>query len=332
MALALAGGALLTLTGAPAAWLTGGVLAVTFALGPLRLSAPSQNLTDSAMLFSGLLIGSTATPQAVAAAGRYPGSIVIMLVAVLVILALTSLFLIRICGWSRTEAVLSAAPGAFSTVAVLAVDRKQNLSRIAIIQLFRLYMLLMALPALVVGSGLVAVTLTPVPVPVLLPTAFALLAACGLAGAFLFQRLGVASPIILGSTAASAILHATDVVDGNLPNPVAIMAFAMLAASIGGRFAKIALRDVIRLIPVALGAFLISMGAAMLFAWPASLVAQVPLATAIVAFAPGALEAMAMLAFALELDPLYVAAHHLARFFAVGFGLPLLIGWIERGK
>jgi uncharacterized protein len=332
MALALAGGAFLSLTGAPAAWLTGGVLAVTFALGPLRLQAPSRSLTDSAMLLSGLLIGSTATPQAIAAAGRYPGSIAIMLIAVLVIMALTSLFLIRMGGWSRTEAVLSAAPGAFSTVAVLAVERKQNLSRIAIIQLFRLYMLLMALPAMVVGSGLVAVSPSPAAVPVIGPAAFAVLAACGLAGAFLFERLGVASPIILGATAASAILHATDVVDGNLPGPVAIMAFAMLAASIGGRFARIALRDVIKLMPVALGAFLISMGTAMLFAWPASLVAQVPLATAIVAFAPGALEAMAMLAFALELDPLYVAAHHLARFFAVGFGLPLLIGWIERGK
>jgi uncharacterized membrane protein AbrB (regulator of aidB expression) len=43
------------------------------------------------------------------------------------------------------------------------------------------------------------------------------------------------------------------------------------------------------------------------------------------AFAPGGLEAMAMLAFAMGLDPLYVGAHHLARFMGLGLVLPILI-------
>jgi hypothetical protein len=43
-----------------------------------------------------------------------------------------------------------------------------------------------------------------------------------------------------------------------------------------------------------------------------------------VAFAPGGLEAMTVLALALGLDPLYVGAHHLARFFAISFTLPLV--------
>ena len=44
-----------------------------------------------------------------------------------------------------------------------------------------------------------------------------------------------------------------------------------------------------------------------------------------VAFAPGGLEAMMVLALILALDPLYVGAHHLARFLGIAFVLPFVI-------
>ena len=42
-----------------------------------------------------------------------------------------------------------------------------------------------------------------------------------------------------------------------------------------------------------------------------------PIANVVVAFAPGALDTMMVLALALHLDPVYVGAHHLARFLVV---------------
>jgi uncharacterized membrane protein AbrB (regulator of aidB expression) len=44
-----------------------------------------------------------------------------------------------------------------------------------------------------------------------------------------------------------------------------------------------------------------------------------------VAFAPGAVEAMTVLAFALGLDPLYVGSHHLARFLLISLVAPPLL-------
>ena len=41
------------------------------------------------------------------------------------------------------------------------------------------------------------------------------------------------------------------------------------------------------------------------------------------AYAPGGLETMAILAFALHLDPAYVAVHHLARFMFVSLMMPI---------
>ncbi len=65
------------------------------------------------------------------------------------------------------------------------------------------------------------------------------------------------------------------------------------------------------------------------FAWPAAWLGGVPYATAMAAFAPGGLEAMAMLAFAMGLDPLYVGAHHLARFIVLGLAMPFIVAHLK---
>jgi len=46
-----------------------------------------------------------------------------------------------------------------------------------------------------------------------------------------------------------------------------------------------------------------------------------PVANVAIAFAPGAQDTMMVLALALHLDPIYVGAHHLARFLVVTFTL-----------
>ena len=53
--------------------------------------------------------------------------------------------------------------------------------------------------------------------------------------------------------------------------------------------------------------------------------AHFPQAEALVAFAPGGVEAMSILALALQLDSVFVAAHHIVRFVSIGLALPVLI-------
>ena len=42
-------------------------------------------------------------------------------------------------------------------------------------------------------------------------------------------------------------------------------------------------------------------------------------------YAPGALDAMMILALALHLDPIFVGAHHVARFMLISAALPLFV-------
>ena len=51
-----------------------------------------------------------------------------------------------------------------------------------------------------------------------------------------------------------------------------------------------------------------------------------------IAFAPGAVDAMMLLALALHLDPVYVGAHHLARIFFVSLTMPLIARAASRRK
>jgi uncharacterized membrane protein AbrB (regulator of aidB expression) len=50
----------------------------------------------------------------------------------------------------------------------------------------------------------------------------------------------------------------------------------------------------------------------------------------VMAFAPGALEAMTTLAFALNLDPAYVGTHHIARLIFVSLVVPVVVHAIRR--
>jgi len=55
-----------------------------------------------------------------------------------------------------------------------------------------------------------------------------------------------------------------------------------------------------------------------------------PIANVVIAFSPGAQDTMMVLALALHLDPVYVGAHHLARFLVVTFSVALAARRISR--
>jgi uncharacterized protein len=59
---------------------------------------------------------------------------------------------------------------------------------------------------------------------------------------------------------------------------------------------------------------------------------SLPLADVIVAYAPGSVDAMMILALALHLDPVFVGAHHLTRVFVVSLALPVLSHYFGRPR
>lgn len=332
IACAAIGGTLFALLDVPAAWLSGSMLLVSI----LGITRPLPDLRrpwfDSTMVMSGALIGSAATPEALAATARYPGSLLVLVVGLVAIMLATGAYLRFVARWSWIDSLLAAAPGALSAVISVAQDKGANIGRIAAIQLFRILVLVAVLPSIMkLSSGGGPVALPP-PVVIASVGDLALLLGGGLVTGLIFERIGITAPFILGATLASAVLHGTGLVHGTMPPEMTIAVMVMLGAAMGGRVSNLKRNEIAALFPLAIGGFAVSMIVAFAFAWPAAWLAGVPYASAMAAFAPGGLEAMALLAFAMGLDPLYVGAHHLVRFMALGLLMPFLVSWVKPEK
>lgn len=325
IAAAACGGLVFHLLGIPAAWLSGAVIGtiVWGALGyGVRLSRP---IVEAAMVISGVVMGASITPQAMAAIGSYPLSILLLCIAVPAITAASAFFLMKVYGWNRDDAVLASVPGALTAVLAVAVSRDAGVARIAVVQSFRLLVLIAVLPfvvSLTTGGG--GERLVGQGIQVATPAAFVAMVAAGLAVGLVFERLRVAAPLLLGATVGSAVLHVTDITPGAVPPVIATLGFVVIGVFIGERFSTLDRTALRSLAPAAIGSFAVGMAIAIAFALLAVLLVDIGLGEAMVAFAPGGVEAMIILALVLGIDPLYVGVHHVVRFLGIGLALPFL--------
>ncbi|MBF9235051.1 AbrB family transcriptional regulator [Microvirga alba] len=328
------GGLLFQVLGVPAAWLSGAAIAMTL-WGLTRWAVPMPRaLADAAMLISGASMGAAVTPEAIAAMGRYPSSLILLIVAVVVISCASVLWLTRVSGWRTDDAVLASVPGALSTVLAIAVDRKAEVASIAIVQNVRLFVLIALLPSAVVmvGEGGNGAALLGQGLPVETPAGMAFVFGGSLIVGALFNRLKVAAPILLGATLVSTASHGTELVTGVIPPVIATGGLVLIGIFIAERFRDLQRSTLKKTLFAALGSLTIGMVVAVAFAILAAWLAGVSFANGLVAFAPGGLEAMTVLALILGLDPLYVGSHHLVRFLSIGLVVPFVVAWLQRDR
>ena len=106
--------------------------------------------------------------------------------------------------------------------------------------------------------------------------------------------------------------------------PLLIAAYVMLGGLIGSRFAGITMRTISAMFAASLGAFVVSLAVAAAGATFAAWLTGQPFAQMMLAFSPGGIDVMTIMAFALHLDAAFVAAHQLARFLFIAIYAPLL--------
>jgi len=308
--------------GAPAGWLSGAMLAVA-ALAAAGAAAPlSKPLQRLTILLTGVGMGSGLSPATLHSLARYPSSLAALALAVAAMTAASYATLMRARGFSRETAFYSAVPGALSYVFVTASGSGADLARVAVIQVFRIFVL-MAIVPLVARLGVGASNLRFAADPLWATATLVALAA--IAGAAL-ERGGVANGGLYAAIAVSAIAHGTGWAPGRLSPGLQIAAQALVGAWVGSRFIGFDWRLLRQLLSAAATSFLAAFATAAAFSGLVVGLTGVSFAEALAAFAPGGLEAMTMMAFALGLDPLFVGAHHIARFLFISATLP----WVAR--
>lgn len=324
--IAMAGGAVFGLAGFPAGWLSGSIIVVALAALAGRPMTIANPLMRAIFVLIGISLGAVVTPETLQGMAAWPLSLAVLAVALVCMHAAAMAHLYFFHRWDTVSALLAAAPGALSQVMVLATETGADMRAVAIVQTMRVVIVSVGLPAGLVAFGLAAAPARTIGGPFSLeslPELAALVAVSTLAAVVLY-RLRFPGGLLFGAMLCSAILHGSGFIHAVMPWWVANAAMVALGAIIGSRFANTSLRLLLNYIGAALGSFAVAIAVAALFVVGLTSILSFRVADAVIAFAPGAVDAMMILALALNLDPVYVGAHHLARIFFVSLALPFI--------
>lgn len=322
-----AGATLFALLGLPAPWLSGSMLGCVVALSlGVQLKVPDI-LRDIIMCVLGVSMGSAVTPETIGQMARWPLSLV-ALVVVIAIIMYGAVVVLRRFGWNSVTAFYAAAPGALSTVMILAEAAGAEMRRVVIAQSVRLFVLVALLPSLVkLVDPAIGGPPPPSPVHAALvdgPLEYAVLIAAGALGYVLFRLLRSPAPGLIGGAILSSFLHGFSVVATRPPDLILIPSFVVLGCFIALRFQGTTWQSLKDEMLASLVLMLFTGAVAIMAAVGVSYALHLPLAEVVVAYAPGGLEAMTIMSFALGLDAAYVGSHHLMRFLGIALTLPLL--------
>jgi membrane AbrB-like protein len=326
-AIGIAGGALFAIIGFPAPWLAGSMIAAILAVyAGVKIVVPAW-LRAAAFILLGILTGASVTWETVARAGQWPLSIALLAATVVAVTTICMQFLMRVYGWDRASAFYGGMPGALSLTLALADEAKADMRRVTISQCIRLFFLVAALPAAI--DAFSPPRIAPIANHGSWNGVLILLVVGSLAGLF-FDKLKVPAGLILGSIFASAALHLSGIVTGMAPDAILIPANVILGVMIAQRFEFFSLAELKRFFGEGFAGFLVALAISCVGAAVASRFGGLSFALALLAFAPGGLDAMTIMAFALDLDPAYVAAHQLARYLGIVLLVPPIAAWLMR--
>jgi membrane AbrB-like protein len=325
LAIGTAGGLLFLWANLPGGLISGAMVAVgAAALAGRQLSVPAH-ITQGVLVVLGISLGAVVSRQLIQHVSAYPLTIGLLALSTFCATFGSSLYLQRVHGWDRTSAFLAGSPGALSQITILAVERGADLPGIAVVQTMRVIILTAALPLILALTGVAPASSPGLTLPVATPLGLIALFSASLAAALILRIMKFPASWMFGAMIASSILHGGGWVEGGVPPWVRGVALVGVGALIGSRFARMKPRALFGHIHAALGSFAVAILVTAVFVVVIVLTTNVHLSDVVVAFAPGAMDAMLALALTLHIDPIFVGAHHLSRFVYVTIATPGIV-------
>jgi membrane AbrB-like protein len=320
-----AGGALFLWAHLPGGLISGAMIAVGIAAIAGRPLAMPPILTQTVLVLLGISLGSLMSRQLLQHISAYPLTIALLALATFCSTFGSSIYLQRVHGWDRTSAFLAGSPGALSQITILAIEKGADVSAIAVVQTMRVIILTAALPLLLALTGIAPSQSPGFAMAIASPLELTELIAASVAVSLLLRLVKFPASWMFGAMIGSSVLHGMGLVEGGLPPWVRGVALVGIGALIGSRFARMRAKTLLSHVNAALGSFAIAILISGIFVAMIVLTTQVRFGDVVVAFAPGAMDAMLALALTLHIDPIFVGAHHLSRFVFVTIATPGIV-------
>jgi membrane AbrB-like protein len=320
-----AGAALFWWAELPGGLISGAMIAVASAGIAGRKMGLPQPVAHVILMTLGLSLGAMVSPTLIRNLGAYPLTMALLAAATFCSTFGSSLYLQRFHGWDRTSALLAGTPGALSQIVVLASEKNADVAGIAVVQIIRVIILTAMVPLLLAATGMMSRGPLPSRGPPASPLALAELAVAGVLAALVLRRFNFPASWMFGAMLGSAVLHGTGMVDGTVPQWAYVAAVIGIGSLIGSRLGKIRPRTILDHVGAALGSFVVAVVISAVFVAAIAATTPVKFGDIVVAFSPGAMDAMLALALTLHIDPVFVGAHHLSRFIFVSIATPGIV-------
>ena len=316
------GGWLAHLAHLPLGFLLGSLLSVGVIAGagwrPLgrQMTLPAR-LRFSFVPVIGVAIGGGFTP---AVAAEVPGWWPTLLaLSVFVPMAHTVGYAIfRRGGLRPKDAFYGAVPGGLIESVQMGEEAGADMRLLTVLQFLRLILTIVSVPMMfwamtgqAVGSasGVEMVGADAV----LGVRGVAMLVLAGVVGVAVGRALRLPGWIITGPVAVSAVMHGMGWVEGVPPGWLISVTQVVLGAGLGARFAGVEREMLWRAGRLAAINGVVALALALVFAEGLHLLVGEPVPAVFLAFAPGGLAEMSLIALSLHMSAIYVTAHHVAR-------------------
>jgi membrane AbrB-like protein len=325
MAIGAVGGAIFAWLNMPLAWMIGAMCATTVA----SVSGVNVKMLPSLRQFMiavlGVMLGSAFHPEIVEQMARWSLSLGVLFLYMLMITGLVYAYFRKVMHYDGATAYFSAIPGGLNEMVLIGGASGGDDRTIALTHASRILLVVMVIPfwfRLVEGyqpspssAGAPFVTIAVFDLGVM--------ALCGVVGFLIARLVKIPAPALIGPMVLSAIAHLTGITASRPPVELINVAQVVVGVGIGCRFAGVAILRLARAMAAAAGSTVIMLGSAVAFAVAIHAMIGLPAEALVLAFAPGGLTEMTLIALSLDIDPAFVSTHHVVRIFLVVVLAPL---------
>jgi hypothetical protein len=327
----LAGALAFVAIGLPLPWMLGALFSTTVAsVARLPVAVPMAVRTPMSAVL-GVLLGSSFDADVLAGMGLWIPSLAMLPAYIVIVSIVTIAYLRKVAGLDPKTAYFASTPGGLGEMILLGDRMGGDMRTISLVHATRVLVVVFAVPfAIGAIEGVTPSGLPPAATIERTALDLMVLVLCGVAGAWLGVLARLPAPMLLGPMIASAATHLLGVVDGAPPAWIVAGAQLLIGASVGVRFRGIDPVRALQAMAATLGLVAIMLVVTLLFAGALWAVTGLPLDQLVLAYVPGGLAEMAMIGYALGVDPTFVATHHIVRIGLVVLLAPLLYAAYRR--
>jgi len=317
----------------PLAWFLGPMIVTSIAaLSGLKILMPKIVLSFI-LIILGLHIGNYIDQNLFNQMINWIWTSFIMLIYIIICILVVAKYLQKFSGYSKKASIFSAAPGALGPLMILAENEKTDLSQVATSHLIRLIIIITVIPFIIVNN-------TNTDVLVIDNFDYMsqnhlnliLLIIASLFFIYIFNKIKVPAALLSGTLFASGLLQITDIASYRLPDETVNFCLLILGSSVGCKFAEKTVNEIANnsLHSIVATTILVVLG--LLAAYVATFFVDTNILTLILSFSPGGIYEVAVIAIAFDLDPDFVAFHHIIRLLFILFTVPIILRIFDKIK